>query len=186
MQRELSSLFGSVKVNRNGRSLISKEDLSAQIGKIAPGDILLQRREWYLSNLGIPGFWTHAALYVGTPDERAGLEADTDVIAWANSLGGNSLNDLLSKKFPALMSENTTKNNLGDPLRIVEAIGHGVVLTALEESAHCDSLVVLRPRLKPVDKAIAIYRAFGFLGRPYDYKFNFVTDDSLLCSELIY
>ena len=143
IQRELSSLFGSVKVSRNGKSLISQEDLTAQIGKIEPGDILLQRREWYLSNLGIPGFWTHAALYVGTPEERAGLEGDADVLAWASSLGGSNLNDLLSKKFPAPITQNNTKNKLGDAFRIVEAIGHGVVLTALEESAHCDSLVVL-------------------------------------------
>jgi hypothetical protein len=33
---------------------------------MSPGCILLVRRQWYLSNIGIPGFWPHAVLYVGT------------------------------------------------------------------------------------------------------------------------
>lgn len=32
---------------------------------IRPGDALLSKRRWELTNLVIPGEWTHAALYVG-------------------------------------------------------------------------------------------------------------------------
>jgi hypothetical protein len=68
----------------------------------------------------------------------------------------------------------------------VEAIAEGVVFTTIEHSATADSLVVLRPRLPRVEVAATLLRAFHFSGRPYDFNFDFVTDSSLVCSELIF
>jgi hypothetical protein len=36
---------------------------------------LLARREWFVSNVAMPGFWKHSALYVGTPSRRKTLDA---------------------------------------------------------------------------------------------------------------
>ena len=33
---------------------------------------------------------------------------------------------------------------------------------------------------------IIIVKAFGYWGRPYDYNFDFATDNELVCSELVY
>src|SRR6185436_7995908 len=49
-----------------------------------------------------------------------------------------------------------------------------------------DSLAVLRPRASKRAKAIAIARAFGYLGRPYDFNFDFHTDSALVCSEVVF
>ena len=70
--------------------------------------------------------------------------------------------------------------------RVLEAISEGVSFTSMEHSASADSLVVLRPRLSKRDAAYALLRAFGYARRPYDFDFDFQTDSSLVCTELIY
>lgn len=37
-----------------------------------------------------------------------------------------------------------------------------------------------------LDKARAIERAFKYQGRPYDFDFDFFSDASLVCTELVY
>jgi uncharacterized protein YycO len=71
-------------------------------------------------------------------------------------------------------------------VRVIEAISEGVSLTALEHALDCDSMVVLRPRLSKVEKAQALLRAFHYVGRPYDFNFDFSTDAELVCTELVY
>ena len=44
---------------------ISLEQIEQVSEKIKPGDTILERRNWYLSNPWLPGFWPHSALYVG-------------------------------------------------------------------------------------------------------------------------
>jgi hypothetical protein len=68
---------------------------------------------------------------------------------------------------------------------VIEALSPGVSLTSLDYSATCDSLAILRPRLSIADRAAAVVRAMRYFGRPYDYAFDFGSDQSLVCTELI-
>jgi len=94
--------------------------------------------------------------------------------------------DLLNDKYPKAYDLNLKEQEEGNKPRIIEAMSEGVVFTTLEHSADCDSLAALRPKLSKLEKARAIKNAFHYSGRPYDFDFDFVTDDEIVCTELVY
>jgi hypothetical protein len=179
--------MGDTRVYREGVALISRDLIASIRPSLRPGDVLFERREWYLSNIGLPGFWTHIALYIGTPEERRAAFADPETREWVKAQGEPSgeLEALLASRLPEAWKISASGEH-GDPRRVIEAIGEGVSFTSLEHSAAADSLGVLRPRLTSREKAIAIVRAFGYAGRPYDFEFDFLSDDALVCSELVF
>ena len=139
--------------------------------QLKPGDIILERRNWYLSNAFLPGFWPHTALYVGTPDQLMALGLTPD-----------------SAETPRARQawEDHAKLDHGHPRVILEAVSEGVVFASAEHSLHADYVVVLRPRLTDEQQKVALTRAFEYAGLPYDFNFDFTDDDKLVCSELIY
>lgn len=188
VQTKVSSWMGDTKVLRKNRALISPAQIAALPARLDPGDILLQRREWYVSNVGLPGFWSHAALYVGTPEERRAYFDDPEVRRWVISQGEQSgeFEKLLQWRYPQAYARSLEPQEEGHVARVLEAISEGVVFTTLEHSAAADSMAALRPRLERAEKAQALLRAFKYMGRPYDFNFDFQTDSALVCTELVY
>ncbi len=135
---------------------------------LQPGDIIFERRNWYLSNGFLPGFWSHMALYAGTAEEltRRGLATHPLVQ-------------------PHLEKYRQPDRN-GDEHRAIEAVVWGVIFSSLEETASADHIAVLRPRVSEARKNAAIARAFSHHGKPYDFDFDFFSTDKLVCTELIY
>lgn len=188
VQKGVSIWMGDTKVLRKNACLITQEQIADMDKRLQPGDVLLERREWYMSNVGLPGFWPHAVLYVGTPATRKAFFADPEVAAWVKSKGqpDGDLETLLQKTYPDAYESCRTPLEEGHVPRILEAIGEGVLFTTMEHSAAADSLCALRPRLSKKDRAVAIFRAFHYVGRPYDYNFDFMTDSEIVCTELVY
>jgi len=188
IQAGVSEWMGDTKVYRTGRSLISPAQVEQLKQLLQPGDVLLERREWYVSNVGLPGFWSHAALYLGTAEDRRAYFADADTQGWVKQQGEptGDLELLLQARYPAAYKLSRTPQEHEHVVRIIEAISEGVSLTTLEHTADCDSLAVLRPRLPKAEKAQALMRAFHYAGRPYDFNFDFATDAELVCTELVY
>lgn len=87
VQRDVSEWMGDTRVLQGNRFLIGPDQIAALAPGLRPGDVLLERREWFLSNIGLPGFWPHAALYIGTPAERAAYFDDPAVREWLGSQG---------------------------------------------------------------------------------------------------
>lgn len=163
-------------------NLISHDDLKWARERLLPGDILLERRNWYLTNLGIPGFWPHAALYIGSLaeldeafDEPARLATD-----------GQPPSAYIRENLPKVFEAYSALDSEGRSQRVIEAIGEGVVLQPFEVSGHADSMAALRPRLSGEARLRAILRALSHHGKPYDYNFEFSTDETVVCSELVY
>jgi hypothetical protein len=188
VQKGVSEWMGDTKVYRKHRHLISSSQIDSMPSRLLPGDILFERHEWYLSNMGLPGFWTHVALYVGTPEERRSYFNDLEVRGWVKEQGvlDGDLEKLLQKLNPNAYANSTKQLEEGHVPRILEAISEGVVFTSIETSGASDSLGVVRPMLSKREKAQAILRSFHYSGRPYDFDFNFATDSALVCSELVF
>ena len=135
---------------------------------LKPGDIILVRRNWKLSNPFLQGFWTHSALYTGTVDdlERLGI---LDRPAVKGSLE--------TYRRPAAD---------GNPYTVIEALGEGVMFNPLPRTLFADYAVVVRPRVSAEQIAEVLVRAFEYVGTPYDFDFDFATTDKLVCTQVIY
>jgi hypothetical protein len=135
-------------------------DILSSIGNfLEPGDVIVTRHAIALTNLFMPGFWPHAAMYVGSPAQRDKLGVRVD--------------------------DEKRERWTGD-VRTLEALKDGVRLRPLSETLAVDSFVVLRPRL-PVDSiARAIERGVVHEGKPYNFDFDFFSSDRLVCTEVVY
>lgn len=188
VQANIAAFMGDFKVHRKGRYLIDAEALAEMGPTLAPGDIMLARKNWYLSNVGLPGFWPHALLWVGDTDAiAAAFDDDPTVTAWIERRTGRAerFTAYLARTHPEAWQARLDAEAAGRPTPIIEAISEGVVQSALEDAAG-DYLAAVRPRVPQWVKARAIDFAFGQLGRPYDFDFDFATDDALVCTELVW
>ena len=181
VQKGVAEWMGDTRVARGHTFLVTQKQIAELASHLEPGDVLLERREWYLSNVGLPGFWPHVAIFVGDASARASYFDDSAVREWVRGQGrpDGSFEGLLRDR-------NTAVYNRSLKGRVIEAISEGVSFTTLEYSAAADTLAAIRPRVSKRDKAIAIARAFGYIDRPYDFNFDFHTDSSLVCTEVVY
>jgi len=126
---------------------------------LLPGDVIITRHAKALTNLFMPGFWPHAALYVGTREQRKATSISID----------------------------PTKEPLWvDDSCVLEARKDGVRLRPLSDTLAVDTFVVLRPNLSPDSICRAIERALMHEGKMYNFDFDFFTSDRIVCTELIY
>jgi hypothetical protein len=126
---------------------------------LQPGDVIITKHAKALTNLFIPGFWPHAALYVGTREQIRGrgieMEAGVDQL-WQ------------------------------DDICVLEARKDGVRLRPLTDTLSVDRFVVLRPNVNSAIVAQAISRALLHQGKMYNFDFDFFNSDRIVCTELIY
>jgi hypothetical protein len=149
--------------------------------RFEPGDIMLERREWHATNVGIPGFWTHSALYIGT------LEMLNSYFENLPELNGKSFSELVRADYPEVYNKFQELDENGYKYEVIESKRPGVILMSLAASTNADSLAVLRVKnTDRSDRFKIVTQALSHFGKPYDFDFNFVTDNSLVCSELVF
>ena len=135
-------------------------EILASIGDfLEPGDIIVTRHAKAMTNLFLPGFWPHAALYVGTSEQR---------------------------RAASITAEVTKEEYRENEFCVLEARKDGVLLRPLRDTLSVDVFVVLRPRLKQESVRIAVERAFSHEGKKYNFDFDFFNSDRIVCTELIY
>ncbi len=186
LQAEVATVMGDTKVRHLSTSLIAHEQVQQAAQRSEPGDILLERRNWFLSNVGLPGFWPHAALWLGTPAVLTAYFDDDEV----KKAYGKPLQEALAERYVVAWGDYVDLEQTDHGAfahTVIEAMSEGVVFTSAEHSiGTADYVAAIRPKVSKLDKARAIERAFAYAGRPYDFDFDFYTDESLVCSELVY
>lgn len=126
--------------------------------QLKAGDIFITRHDDAMSNLFLPGFWPHAALYIGTQAEREALGV---------SLHETDGRDLSGYHF-------------------LESKKDGVLFRPIEETLAVDAFTILRPLLTPEQITEALHNAFSHEGKLYDFMFDFSQSNRLACTALVY
>lgn len=186
----LKSVFfawaGETKIIESSVNTIGETELAKLRSLIQPGDIILNRNDNYISTLGIPGFWTHVGLYVGTPNERNLMfKRDKESIDWVKKKGEETgdLEKLLHKNFNSVYHANSSEL---EEINIIESVSKGVIISTFEAGAKKDRIAVLRPTISRRELAEGIYQSFSYVSKPYDYNFDFSTEEAIACTELVY
>jgi hypothetical protein len=185
-QRAIFTWVGDSRIKKQESRLISKAQVKQFKRLLKPGDIILERQDWYLSNIFLPGFWPHGIIYLGDRKELAHFfKDDRQVSAWCRKNGCRNFVELLAKDFPAAGKAFLRRNQDGHTNVVIEAISEGVVFNSIEHSCKADYLAALRPNLDKIDIARSIYQAFYYFGREYDFRFSFDSEQTLVCTELV-
>jgi len=155
---EASGRAFSEMVNKKGK-LVTSEVREQVRELLQPGDVMVTRHKYALTNLFLPGFWPHAAFYVGSSEERDALGIELEAHTY--------------KKWH---SDKCT----------FEALKDGVLFRPLEETLAVDGFVILRPTISQAGIRKAIERIVIHEGKQYNFDFDFFRSDRLVCTELMY
>jgi hypothetical protein len=134
---------------------------------LRPGDVFITRKEHAMTNYFLPGFWPHAALYLGDSDMLSQL--------------GIAEHEHVRPRWARLLAADPQ-----EPRRVLEALKDGVGIRSVDSPLSSDALLVLRPRLAASDIAQALARGLFHEGKPYDFDFDFTRSDRLVCTEVVY
>jgi hypothetical protein len=166
VSKQLSTFFILEKAGRviadigdSENKRVTAEILQQALSVLKPGDVIITRHDFVASNLFLPGYWPHAALYIGTEAERQQL--------------GITLDDHIAERW------------VGE-IRTLEAKKDGVLFRPLTETLQVDEFVVLRPRLDKAGMARALQRVSRHEGKGYNFDFDFFRSDQLVCTEVVY
>jgi hypothetical protein len=166
--QKLAGVLASDKYLRPGHKPQLPGDVARELSRrLLPGDVLVVRKEYALTNYFLPGYWPHAALYLGTAEqiESLGIQDHENVRRrWGRLM-------VLAHAEPAV---------------VLESMKDGVHLRSLASPFAVDSIVVLRPSLTPADVARGIARVLAHESKPYDFDFDFRRADRLVCTEVVY
>lgn len=177
----ITDQIGNIHVGDRTKKFITVEQVEEMKKSMAPGDILVYRKNWYASNLGIPGFWTHAGLYTGTLQDM-----DTFFAEVFPYKGYTSMSELLKATQPRVYEELSKPDTKGFVPSVVESQTHGTFIQSVESSAAVDYVGILRTKLSKPEILEAVILALSHFGKPYDYAFDLDTKQEIYCSELVY
>ena len=199
MSKKISTWLGDTKVHQrdpdyyNGKTLINIKLAKKFEAKVKPGDIMISRTNWFLSNAFLPGFWPHSFLYLGDVNKFKAFFDEKDVnVFYKNecALEGLTCSSFyqylqLSNKTKDAFKAFNTKDKYGYPKVLIEVTSDGTHFSSIRHTFLNDYLGALRPKLTKLQKTRSIVEALEMHGLEYDFDFDYHSDDRLVCSELV-
>jgi uncharacterized protein YycO len=170
MEREGVSLFSMVFGNavglvetRKGKLYKNKDVLADVSSSLRAGDILLEKTPFRLTDKMIPGYWGHAAVWIGSEAELRELGI------WDNPVVARYRDEIREGRL------------------VVEALRSGVEMNTLQHFLNIDSVGVLRkPDQSREARATTVIQALRQVGKPYDFNFDVESKERVYCSKLVY
>jgi len=166
LRAQIAGACAGIRTTRHYVPALNSALLEQLRPQLRPGDVLLIRAEQKLTSAILPGFWAHAALYVGGREELDRLELSREP-------GVVSHLDIISRE----------EHGNGC---VIEGISPAVQISSLEFCLCADHVAVFRPRLDTEQVRHAIREAFRYVGVPYDFEFDFNLSTRVVCTGLIY
>jgi hypothetical protein len=164
------NLFSEIFGNSVGLVVVSRgmmyrrdEITTGVMSTLKAGDILIEKTPFRLTDVMIPGYWGHAAIWTGTQEE---------------------LKELGIWEHPGVVPHHAAilKNKM-----VIEALRSGVKLNTLGHFLNVDDLAVLRePNMSIEQRREVVLHAFAQVGKRYDFNFDVETSNKIVCSELVY
>jgi uncharacterized protein YycO len=162
----LSAFFGNtvgLVETRKGKLYGDAVVLAALRMILQPGDILLEKTPFRLTDSLIPGHWGHAAVWIGGEDDLVRLRVWDDPLV------------------------EPQRDCIRSGCGVVEALRGGVAVNDLEHFLNIDDLAVLRERgANDTRRRDLVRMALRQVGKDYDFNFDVETSDRIVCSELVY
>lgn len=170
MEREGVSLFSMVFGNavglvetRKGKLYKNSDVLAVVSSSLKAGDILLEKTPFRLTDKLIPGYWGHAAVWIGTETELKELGI------WDNPLVVRHRDEIREGRL------------------VVEALRSGVEMNTIQHFLNIDSFGILRrPDQSREVRANTVIQALRQVGKPYDFNFDVESKERVYCSKLVY
>ena len=162
----VSELFGnSVGLVEQRKGKLYQDNPAQQLilSNLQPGDILLEKTPFRLTDKMIPGYWGHAAIWLGNRQEL------TDLGLWNTPIMHRYQQQIQNQQL------------------LVEALRDGTKMNTLNHFLNIDDLVILRQKnLTRQDKKRIIELTLRQIGKPYDFNYDVETTDKIVCSQLVY
>jgi 1-acyl-sn-glycerol-3-phosphate acyltransferase len=166
LQTLVGSTFAGARTTLHYEPALDAATLESLRRLLEPGDLLLVRAERKLTTALLPGFWAHAAIYLGSK---------------------KNLEQLGIARHPQVREHLESMADVRTPFGyVVDAVSPRVQVRPLEQCLHADHVLVLRPQVSDKDREGALIEAFGHVGKRYDFEFDFNVTTRVVCTELIY
>ncbi len=175
LQKAVCDIVSDIDLSFGRKKYIGSKELETITASLHPGDIMIKRNDFQVANIGISGFFTHSGIYLGS------LELMDRYFEGIPMLQGQKASTYIRDNYNEIYRDMQQHKPL-----IIEAVGEGVIISPLDHIARVDYFAALRPNLPKEEIFRSLLTAFTYLGTPYDFLFDFSTDDALVCSELIY